>query len=64
MRFFFAVDEVFTAGQPIGMVLADSAKHAEAGARAVMVQYEELPAIFSRLRKQLFNKVISTTIGT
>lgn len=44
---FFAVDEVFTAGQPIGMVLADSAKHAEAGARAVMVQYEELPAIFT-----------------
>ncbi|KAG7008356.1 ruvB-like helicase 1 [Physcia stellaris] len=44
---FFAVDEVFTAGQPIGMILADSAKHAEAGARAVKVQYEELPAIFT-----------------
>ena len=44
---FFAVDEVFTAGQPIGMILADSAKHAEAGARAVMVRYEELPAIFT-----------------
>ena len=44
---FFATDEVFTAGQPIGMVLADSAKHAEAGARAVVVQYEELPAIFT-----------------
>lgn len=44
---FFAVDEVFTAGQPIGMVLADTAKHAEAGARAVSVQYEELPAIFT-----------------
>ena len=44
---FFAVDEVFTAGQPIGMVLADSAKHAEAGARAVTVQYEDLPAIFT-----------------
>jgi len=44
---FFAVDEVFTAGQPIGMVLADSAKHAEAGARAVKVQYEDLPAIFT-----------------
>ena len=44
---FFAVDEVFTAGQPIGMILADSAKHAEAGARAVKVVYEDLPAIFT-----------------
>ena len=44
---FFAVDEVFTAGQPIGMILADSAKHAEAAARVVKVQYEELPAIFT-----------------
>ncbi|KAI9869720.1 MAG: hypothetical protein M1830_005159, partial [Pleopsidium flavum] len=44
---FFAVNEVFTAGQPIGMILADSAKHAEAGARAVKVEYEDLPAIFT-----------------
>ncbi|KAK5175028.1 uncharacterized protein LTR77_000164 [Saxophila tyrrhenica] len=44
---FFAVDEVFTAGQPIGMVLATDAKKAEAGARAVKVEYEELPAIFT-----------------
>ncbi|SMQ46492.1 unnamed protein product [Zymoseptoria tritici ST99CH_3D1] len=44
---FFAVDEVFTAGQPIGLVLATSAKLAEAGARAVKVEYEELPAIFT-----------------
>lgn len=44
---FFAVDEVFTAGQPIGMVLAESATQAEAGARAVMVKYQELPAIFT-----------------
>ena len=44
---FFAVDEVFSAGQPIGMILAGSAKHAEAGARAVKVEYEELPAIFT-----------------
>ena len=44
---FFAVDEVFTAGQPIGIILADSAKHAEAGARAVKVKYEDLPAIFT-----------------
>jgi xanthine dehydrogenase/oxidase len=29
------------------MILADSAKHAEAGARAVIVQYEDLPAIFT-----------------
>ncbi len=44
---FFAVDEVFTAGQPIGMILANSAKHAEAGARSVKVEYEELPAIYT-----------------
>ncbi|KAI4094273.1 MAG: hypothetical protein LQ344_002352 [Seirophora lacunosa] len=44
---FFAVDEVFSAGQPIGMVLADSEKHAEAGARAVKIHYEDLPAIFT-----------------
>ncbi|KAL1381978.1 xanthine dehydrogenase/oxidase [Phyllosticta capitalensis] len=44
---FFAVDEVFTAGQPIGLVLANTAKRAEAAARAVKVEYEELPAIFT-----------------
>ncbi|KAF3911352.1 hypothetical protein ABW20_dc0100059 [Dactylellina cionopaga] len=44
---FFAVDEVFTAGQPIGMILAESAIQAAAGARAVAIQYEELPAIYS-----------------
>ena len=44
---FFAVDEVFTAGQPIGMILADSAQHAAAGVRAVKVDYEDLPAIFT-----------------
>ncbi|KAF2497461.1 xanthine dehydrogenase [Lophium mytilinum] len=44
---FFAVDEVFTAGQPIGIILAASAKQAEAGARAVKVEYEDLQAIFT-----------------
>ncbi|KAI9824558.1 MAG: hypothetical protein M1832_001647 [Thelocarpon impressellum] len=44
---FFAVDEVFTAGQPIGMILADSAPNAAAGARAVKIDYEDLPAIFT-----------------
>jgi len=44
---FFAEDEVFTAGQPIGMILASTAKQAEHGARAVKVQYEELPAIYT-----------------
>ncbi|KAF2479259.1 Molybdopterin-binding domain of aldehyde dehydrogenase-domain-containing protein [Neohortaea acidophila] len=44
---FFAIDEVFTAGQPIGVILGTSAKQAEAGARAVKVEYEELPAIFT-----------------
>ncbi|KAF1812503.1 xanthine dehydrogenase [Eremomyces bilateralis CBS 781.70] len=44
---FFAVDEVFTAGQPIGVILADSAKRAEHAARAVQIEYEDLPAIFT-----------------
>ncbi|KAK6438877.1 hypothetical protein LTR95_004923 [Oleoguttula sp. CCFEE 5521] len=44
---FFAVGEVFTHGQPIGVVLGTSAKVAEAGARAVKVVYEDLPAIFT-----------------
>lgn len=44
---FLAVDEVHTAGQPIGMVLADTAQHATAGARAILIEYEELPAILT-----------------
>ena len=44
---FFAVDEIFTAGQPIGMILADTAKQAEQAARLVKIEYEELPAIFT-----------------
>ena len=44
---FFAVDEIFTVGQPIGMILADTAKHAEQAARAVKIEYEDLPAIFT-----------------
>jgi xanthine dehydrogenase/oxidase len=44
---FFAVDEVRTAGQPIGVILAHTAKIAELGMRAVKVEYEDLPAILS-----------------
>lgn len=44
---FFAVDEVFTAGQPIGMILAKSPRLAEKGSRAVKIEYEELPAILT-----------------
>jgi len=44
---FFAVDEVFTAGQPIGMILAVSQQAAAEGVRAVKIDYEELPAIFT-----------------
>src|SRR5207244_3771154 len=42
---FFAVDEVFTAGQPIGIILAETELQAAAAARAVVVEYEDLPAI-------------------
>lgn len=41
------MDEVFTVGQPIGMILADSAHQALVGSRAVVVDYEELPAVFT-----------------
>ncbi|KAI5791665.1 Molybdopterin-binding domain of aldehyde dehydrogenase-domain-containing protein [Peziza echinospora] len=44
---YFAVDKVFTAGQPIGMILAETANQAAAASRAVVIVYEELPAIFS-----------------
>lgn len=44
---FFAIDQVFTAGQPIGMILAETSHAAAAGARAVKIEYEELPAIFT-----------------
>lgn len=44
---FFAEDEIFTTGQPIGLILATSANRAAEGARAVKVEYEELPAIYS-----------------
>lgn len=44
---FFATEEVNTAGQPIGIILADTAKHAKAAANLVRVEYEELPAILT-----------------
>lgn len=44
---FFAKDFVFSHGQPIGMVYAESAAIAQAAAKLVVVQYEELPAILS-----------------
>lgn len=44
---FLAEDEIFTAGQPIALVLATSQQKAAEGARAVKVEYEELPAIFT-----------------
>jgi xanthine dehydrogenase/oxidase len=44
---FFAVDEVTTAGQPIGVILATTAKLAEEGMRAIKVEYEDLPSILT-----------------
>ncbi|PHH79027.1 hypothetical protein CDD80_5741 [Ophiocordyceps camponoti-rufipedis] len=44
---FFAEDEVHTAGQAIAMVLATSASRAQEAARAVKVEYEELPAVLT-----------------
>ncbi|EZF26342.1 xanthine dehydrogenase [Trichophyton rubrum D6] len=44
---YFAVNEVVTDGQPLGMIVATSARLAEAGSRAVKVEYEVLPAILT-----------------
>ena len=44
---FFAEDEVHTAGQIIAIVLAKSPLQAAEAARAVKVEYEELPAILT-----------------
>jgi xanthine dehydrogenase/oxidase len=44
---FFAEDEVFTAGQPIAMILATSALKARDAAKAVKIEYEELPSILT-----------------
>lgn len=44
---FLAEDEVFTTGQPIALILATSQQKAAEGARAVKVEYENLPAIFT-----------------
>ncbi|RAL65552.1 hypothetical protein DID88_005226 [Monilinia fructigena] len=44
---FFADGEVFSHGQPIGLVYADTALQAQAAARAVRVDYEDLPVIIT-----------------
>ncbi|PYH80963.1 xanthine dehydrogenase [Aspergillus uvarum CBS 121591] len=44
---FFAINEVLSHGQPIGMVYAETAIQAQAAAKAVKVEYEDLPAILT-----------------
>ncbi|KAF7567386.1 XdhB, Xanthine dehydrogenase, molybdopterin-binding subunit B [Pyrenophora tritici-repentis] len=44
---FFAVDKVLSHGQVIGMVYAETALEAQAAARAVKVEYEDLPPILT-----------------
>ncbi|ESZ95547.1 xanthine dehydrogenase [Sclerotinia borealis F-4128] len=44
---FFADGEVFSHGQPIGLVYAETALQAQAAARAVQVEYEDLPIILT-----------------
>jgi xanthine dehydrogenase/oxidase len=44
---FFADGEVFSHGQPIGMVYAETALQAQAAARLVKVVYEDLPAVLT-----------------
>ncbi|PNY28942.1 Xanthine dehydrogenase [Tolypocladium capitatum] len=44
---FFADGEVHTAGQAIAMILATSASKAQEAARAVKIEYEELPSVLT-----------------
>ena len=44
---FFANGEVFSQGQPIGLVYAETALQAQAAARAVKIMYEDLPTILT-----------------
>jgi xanthine dehydrogenase/oxidase len=44
---FFADGEVFSQGQPIGLVYAETALQAQAAARAVKIVYEDLLAILT-----------------
>jgi xanthine dehydrogenase/oxidase len=44
---FLAVDEVFTAGQVVAMVIANTPLQARAGALAVQIKYEQLPPILT-----------------
>lgn len=44
---FFAINEVHSHGQPIGMVYAETALQAQEAAKAVKVEYEDLPAILT-----------------
>jgi xanthine dehydrogenase/oxidase len=43
----FAEDEVFTTGQVIALVLATTPARAQEAARAVKIEYEDLPAIYT-----------------
>ncbi|KAI0397162.1 xanthine dehydrogenase [Xylariaceae sp. FL0594] len=57
--YFFAEDEVFTAGQTIAVVLATSKARANEAVRAVKIEYEDLPAIFTMeeaIEKESFHK--------
>ncbi|KAM0330938.1 hypothetical protein ACHAQA_003895 [Verticillium albo-atrum] len=56
---FFAEDMVYTAGQPIAMFLATTAIRAAEAARAVKIEYEELPPILTieeAIEKESFHK--------
>ncbi len=44
---FFAEDTVYTVGQIIGLVVADTKRHAQAAAHKVHIEYEDLPHILT-----------------
>ncbi|KAI3481440.1 hypothetical protein L1887_56142 [Cichorium endivia] len=44
---FFAEDTVYTVGQIIGLIVADTKRHAQAAAHKVHIEYEDLPHILT-----------------
>lgn len=44
---FFAEDKVYTVGQIIGLIVADTKRHAQAAAHKVKIEYQDLPHILT-----------------
>jgi CO/xanthine dehydrogenase Mo-binding subunit len=57
-----ALDKVRYAGEPVALVLAADPHVAEAGARAIEVEYEELPAVFDEIAAMSSQAIVHETL--